>query len=150
MEFQVKLPAPGRKPFSVHPFLKQVEEFLYKCLSGPGASGYPKFHAPAFLQHLLCGAAASVSVAEACQHILAYILILVSLPCSHHLAYILPPVVGGIKGRILAVRVLIIILCGNQIRQNLASVNPSPHKRIVRKFVILIPADFCSHKIGNA
>ena len=37
--------------------------------------------------------------------------------------------------------------CRNQMRQNLGSVNPSPHKRVIWHLIELIPRKFCCHEI---
>ena len=128
-----------------------MEKLLYKGLTYIRYACNSIFHSAALLQHLLCRASASVAIAITGQNITAGFLILISLPGSLYLTGILQSIVGGTSvWHILKAASGKIISGCNQMGQNLASINPFPHKRIIRKDIILIPSQLGGHEIGKA
>ena len=142
--FKIEFPFPYRQPGAVsHTFLQLIKVGPGKFLADHRNPPDSFFHAQGSLQHLPGRPAASVPITVGNQNIIVDVLVLVAHPSAHNRVRVQSSVVSGKK---IMDRLMYIESC-NQVSQHLTSVNSSPHHRVVRNLIELIPRQLCGHKV---
>ena len=146
--FEVQLAFPqGQTAVVLHPLAKLVKIGAGKGLTNPGQAGHTVLHPVGGLQHGAGRAAAAVAVAVGDQNVVVDVLILVALPAADDRVGMEHSVVGGKEALLL---VLPNAQRGDQMGQDLRTVDAAPAEGVVGHLVELVPRQFGGHEIFDA
>ena len=148
MVFEVQLAFPqGQAAVVLHPLAKLVKIGAGKGLTHPGKAGHAVFHSVGGFQHGAGRAAAAVAVAVGDQNVVVDVLILVALPAADDSIGMKHAVVGGEEALLF---VLPNAQRGDQMGQNLRTVDAAPAEGVVGHLVKLVPGQLGGHEVFDA